>query len=220
MLLFPSGVSSHPAESGSQWVDWQQRVRLSQVCVFVCFPSWWSDMWGFFPDLLPVFFSWRCLPSCPTLVSLDLSGNPSVTSAGLHSLLASLRVASRPLTLLNLKGVSQPDCFVSFYVTFSVIFVGHLVKTSRHSFYTFSVLKVYFFVRLSGVRTLEQRRTGGFSRAGPGSPSLLSGFEQTGPRRLKADLGQESATRTLPGQKLQMHDLCCCCFHVKWFFFL
>ncbi|XP_024121974.1 tonsoku-like protein isoform X1 [Oryzias melastigma] len=52
----------------------------------------------------------RCLPSCPTLVSLDLSGNPSVTSAGLHSLLASLRVASRPLTLLNLKGcqVSGP----------------------------------------------------------------------------------------------------------------
>uniref|UniRef100_A0A3B5ATD8 Tonsoku-like protein n=1 Tax=Stegastes partitus TaxID=144197 RepID=A0A3B5ATD8_9TELE len=52
----------------------------------------------------------RCLQSCPTLVSLDLSGNPSVTSAGLHSILASVREARRPLTLLNLQGcqVSGP----------------------------------------------------------------------------------------------------------------
>ncbi|XP_011488610.1 tonsoku-like protein isoform X1 [Oryzias latipes] len=52
----------------------------------------------------------RCLLSCPTLSSLDLSGNPSVTSAGLNCLLASLREASRPLSLLNLKGcqVSGP----------------------------------------------------------------------------------------------------------------
>ncbi|XP_076605193.1 tonsoku-like protein [Chaetodon auriga] len=52
----------------------------------------------------------RCLPSCPTLVSLNLSGNPSVTSAGLHSILISLREACRPLTLLNLQGcqVSGP----------------------------------------------------------------------------------------------------------------
>lgn len=52
----------------------------------------------------------RSLPSCPTLVNLNLSGNPSVTSAGLHSILISLREACRPLTLLNLQGcaVSGP----------------------------------------------------------------------------------------------------------------
>ncbi|XP_029316486.1 tonsoku-like protein [Cottoperca gobio] len=52
----------------------------------------------------------RCLPSCPTLVNLNLSGNPSVTSAGLHNILTSLREACRPLTLLNLQGceVSGP----------------------------------------------------------------------------------------------------------------
>ncbi|KAG7224182.1 hypothetical protein INR49_019917 [Caranx melampygus] len=52
----------------------------------------------------------RCLPTCPSLVSLNLSGNPSITSAGLHSILNSLREASRPLTLLNLQGcqVSGP----------------------------------------------------------------------------------------------------------------
>lgn len=47
----------------------------------------------------------RCLSSCPTLVSLNLSGNPSVTSAGLHNILASVREARRPLTLLNLEGM-------------------------------------------------------------------------------------------------------------------
>ncbi|XP_062296474.1 tonsoku-like protein [Scomber scombrus] len=46
----------------------------------------------------------RCLPSCPTLVSLSLSGNPSVTSEGLRSILISLREAQRPLTFLNLQG--------------------------------------------------------------------------------------------------------------------
>ncbi|XP_034015385.1 tonsoku-like protein isoform X2 [Thalassophryne amazonica] len=46
----------------------------------------------------------RSLPFCPTLVSLNLSGNPSVTSEGLHSILISLREASRPLKLLNLQG--------------------------------------------------------------------------------------------------------------------
>ncbi|XP_070698517.1 tonsoku-like protein [Pempheris klunzingeri] len=52
----------------------------------------------------------RCLPSCPTLVSLNLSGNPSITSAGLNNILISLREACRPLTLLNLQGcqVSGP----------------------------------------------------------------------------------------------------------------
>uniref|UniRef100_A0A8B9JZ89 Tonsoku-like protein n=1 Tax=Astyanax mexicanus TaxID=7994 RepID=A0A8B9JZ89_ASTMX len=33
----------------------------------------------------------RCLALCPSLVSLDLSANPSVTSEGLHSLLSTLR---------------------------------------------------------------------------------------------------------------------------------
>ncbi|XP_047467921.1 tonsoku-like protein [Mugil cephalus] len=46
----------------------------------------------------------RCLPSCPSLVSLNLSGNPLVTSAGLQSILASVREAGRPLALLNLQG--------------------------------------------------------------------------------------------------------------------
>ncbi|KAK3538198.1 hypothetical protein QTP70_033122 [Hemibagrus guttatus] len=46
----------------------------------------------------------RCLSFCPSLVSLDLSANPSVTSAGLHSILSALGEARRPLTLLNLQG--------------------------------------------------------------------------------------------------------------------
>ncbi|XP_054909546.1 tonsoku-like protein isoform X2 [Poeciliopsis prolifica] len=52
----------------------------------------------------------RCLPSCPSLTSLDLSGNPSVSWSGLRSILTSVREASRPLTLLNLQGcqVSGP----------------------------------------------------------------------------------------------------------------
>ncbi|XP_026196339.1 tonsoku-like protein [Anabas testudineus] len=52
----------------------------------------------------------RGLALCSSLVSLNLSGNPSVTSAGLHSILSSLREAGRPLTLLNLQGcqVSGP----------------------------------------------------------------------------------------------------------------
>ncbi|KAK2879094.1 hypothetical protein Q8A67_019885 [Cirrhinus molitorella] len=52
----------------------------------------------------------RCLPVCPSLVSLDLSANPSVTSVGLQSLLNVLMEAQRPLTHLNLQGcqVSGP----------------------------------------------------------------------------------------------------------------
>ncbi|KAL7862089.1 hypothetical protein SRHO_G00135300 [Serrasalmus rhombeus] len=46
----------------------------------------------------------RCIPLCPSLVSLDLSANPAVTSEGLHSLLGALREAQRPLTHLNLQG--------------------------------------------------------------------------------------------------------------------
>uniref|UniRef100_A0A8C5GV39 Tonsoku-like protein n=1 Tax=Gouania willdenowi TaxID=441366 RepID=A0A8C5GV39_GOUWI len=52
----------------------------------------------------------RCLPLCPTLVSLNLSANPCVTTDGFHSLLTSVREAGRPLTLLNIQGcqVSGP----------------------------------------------------------------------------------------------------------------
>ncbi|XP_065109970.1 tonsoku-like protein [Paramisgurnus dabryanus] len=52
----------------------------------------------------------RCLPVCPSLVSLDLSANPAVTSAGLGCLLNALMEAQRPLTHLNLQGcqVSGP----------------------------------------------------------------------------------------------------------------
>ncbi|KAI4889200.1 hypothetical protein NFI96_012968 [Prochilodus magdalenae] len=46
----------------------------------------------------------RCLPLCPSLVSLDLSANPAVTSDGFHVLLIALREAQRPLTHLNLQG--------------------------------------------------------------------------------------------------------------------
>ncbi|MBN3300769.1 TONSL protein, partial [Amia calva] len=50
----------------------------------------------------------RCLPVCPALQSLDLSGNPGVTAAGLEALLCSLREAQRPLRSLNMAG-----CLVS-----------------------------------------------------------------------------------------------------------
>ncbi|TSO25206.1 Tonsoku-like protein [Bagarius yarrelli] len=46
----------------------------------------------------------RCLALCPSLVSLDLSANPSVTSAGLHSILSALGESQRSLTHLNLQG--------------------------------------------------------------------------------------------------------------------
>ncbi|XP_064860394.1 tonsoku-like protein [Oncorhynchus nerka] len=42
----------------------------------------------------------RCLPLCPSMVSVDLAWNPAVTSAGLHSILSN----RRPLTYLNLQG--------------------------------------------------------------------------------------------------------------------
>ncbi|XP_041702813.2 tonsoku-like protein [Coregonus clupeaformis] len=48
-------------------------------------------------------FCVSCCPSvylCPSVVSLDLSENPAVTSVGLHSLLST----QRPLTYLNLQG--------------------------------------------------------------------------------------------------------------------
>ncbi|KAJ8289356.1 hypothetical protein GJAV_G00000360 [Gymnothorax javanicus] len=54
----------------------------------------------------------RCLSMCPLLVSLDVSGNPAVTSAGLEALLTALRDGHRTLNLLNMQGceVSGPWC--------------------------------------------------------------------------------------------------------------
>ncbi|CAL1575200.1 unnamed protein product [Knipowitschia caucasica] len=46
----------------------------------------------------------RCVASCPALVSLDLSGNQSISSTGLYSLLGTLKEAGRSLSLLNLQG--------------------------------------------------------------------------------------------------------------------
>ncbi|KAF7704452.1 hypothetical protein HF521_021524 [Silurus meridionalis] len=46
----------------------------------------------------------RCLALCPSLVSLDLSANPSVTSTGLQSILNALGEARHTLTQLNLQG--------------------------------------------------------------------------------------------------------------------
>ncbi|TRY91787.1 hypothetical protein DNTS_021911 [Danionella cerebrum] len=52
----------------------------------------------------------RCLPVCPSLISLDLSANPSVSASGLQSLMHSLDEAQRSLKYLNLQGcqVSGP----------------------------------------------------------------------------------------------------------------
>ncbi|XP_028853373.1 tonsoku-like protein [Denticeps clupeoides] len=46
----------------------------------------------------------RCLSVCHSLVSLDLSANPDVTSAGLHCLLSAMKDCRQPLTHLNLQG--------------------------------------------------------------------------------------------------------------------
>ncbi|KAM8786169.1 tonsoku-like protein [Rhynchonycteris naso] len=46
----------------------------------------------------------RCLPLCPSLVSLDLSANPDISSAGLEELLTVLQEPSRGLSSLDLSG--------------------------------------------------------------------------------------------------------------------
>ncbi|KAK2510428.1 hypothetical protein Q9233_017752 [Columba guinea] len=48
----------------------------------------------------------RCLPSCPALVSLDLSANPGVGVAGLRALLDALGERGRGLRFLSLAGCS------------------------------------------------------------------------------------------------------------------
>ncbi|XP_051631496.1 tonsoku-like protein [Manacus candei] len=48
----------------------------------------------------------RSLPSCPSLVSLDLSANPGISTEGLRSLLGALEKRGRGLEFLNLAGCS------------------------------------------------------------------------------------------------------------------
>ena len=61
------------------------------------FPSWRKLT----PRLLPCL---RCLPLCPSLVSLDLSANPEVSGAGLEELLATLQKRPQGLSFLGLSG--------------------------------------------------------------------------------------------------------------------
>ncbi|XP_057592710.1 tonsoku-like protein isoform X2 [Hippopotamus amphibius kiboko] len=46
----------------------------------------------------------RCLPVCPSLVSLDLSANPKISCAGLEELLSALQERPRGLSFLGLSG--------------------------------------------------------------------------------------------------------------------
>lgn len=46
----------------------------------------------------------RCLPLCPSLVSLDLSANPEVSTAGLEELLCDLQKRPQGLSFLGLSG--------------------------------------------------------------------------------------------------------------------
>lgn len=53
------------------------------------------------PQFSPVL---RCLPLCPSLVSLDLSANPKVSRAGLEELLSALQERPQGLSFLGLSG--------------------------------------------------------------------------------------------------------------------
>ncbi|XP_045142634.1 tonsoku-like protein [Echinops telfairi] len=46
----------------------------------------------------------RCLPACPSLVSMDLSANPNISRAGLEELLSALQERLQGLTFLSLSG--------------------------------------------------------------------------------------------------------------------
>ncbi|XP_039109989.1 tonsoku-like protein isoform X2 [Hyaena hyaena] len=46
----------------------------------------------------------RCLPLCPSLISLDLSANPDIGRVGLEELLSALQVRPQGLTFLGLSG--------------------------------------------------------------------------------------------------------------------
>lgn len=65
----------------------------------------------------------RCLPLCPSLVSLDLSANPAISRAGLQELLCMLRERRQGLSFLGLAGtraekgvpkaLAPPDCLAA-----------------------------------------------------------------------------------------------------------
>lgn len=64
----------------------------------------------------PHYFSrLRCLPLCPSLVSLDLSANPEVSTAGLEELLGALQERPQALSFLGLSGElgMVATCFTS-----------------------------------------------------------------------------------------------------------
>ncbi|XP_069737836.1 tonsoku-like protein, partial [Phaenicophaeus curvirostris] len=65
----------------------------------------------------------RSLPRCPSLVSLDLSANPGITSEGLRMLLSALAQRNEGLQLLNLAGcsVEGPSDASTWSETFSKI---------------------------------------------------------------------------------------------------
>ncbi|KAM9433488.1 tonsoku-like protein [Salvelinus alpinus] len=67
-----------------------------------------------------VWFLSMCLPLCPSMVSVDLSWNPAVTSAGLHSILSN----QRPLTYLNLQGCQVAGPWDSSSLTFRLVRPG------------------------------------------------------------------------------------------------
>ncbi|KAM4865019.1 tonsoku-like protein [Thomomys bottae] len=48
----------------------------------------------------------RCLPLCPTLISLDLSANPEISSVGLDELLSTLQERPQGISFLGLSGCS------------------------------------------------------------------------------------------------------------------
>ena len=54
--------------------------------------------------LIPSRPLFRCLPCCPSLISLDLSANPEITRVGLEELLSALQMRPQGLGFLGLSG--------------------------------------------------------------------------------------------------------------------
>ncbi|XP_062835977.1 tonsoku-like protein isoform X2 [Anolis carolinensis] len=74
----------------------------------------------------------RCLPCCPSLVSLDLSANPDIGLVGLRTLLLALEERQAGLQLLNLAGCSVKGPVDSASWTKLSSSVRHLQLCSRH----------------------------------------------------------------------------------------